>query len=232
MTLPGGAAWTAVETSLDEGGFARLDPLLDQESCETLAAMYDDDSRFRSRIEMARFRFGQGEYKYFGAPLPAVVQQLRSGLYERLAPIANRWGAALGRPQTFPGALDEFLARCRRAGQRRPTPLLLSYGIGGYNCLHQDVYGELVFPLQVVVGLRRPGSDYTGGEFLLVEQRPRAQSRGHAVTIPQGAAIVFATRERPAAGARGSYRVVMRHGVSTVTSGSRMTLGIIFHDAT
>jgi hypothetical protein len=193
--------------------------------------MYSDGTRFRSRIEMESFRFGVGEYKYFAAPLPEMVQTLRSSLYLRLHSIANRWGAALGSKIRFPATLDQFLDRCHRAGQSRPTPLLLSYREGGYNCLHQDIYGDLAFPLQVVFGLSRPEVDYSGGELLLVEQRPRAQSRGHALAIQQGAAVVFATRERPVAGTRGPYRVVMRHGVSTISSGARTTLGIIFHDA-
>src|SRR5207302_8915824 len=187
-----------------------------------------------------RFRFGAGEYKYFAAPLPEVVQTLRTELYRRLAPTANRWIARLKPRATpkphaansgYPPTLDAFLAKCHKAGQRRPTPLLLSYRAGGYNCLHQDIYGELAFPLQVVFALSRGGIDYRGGELLLVEQRPRAQSRGHAVAIEQGAGVVFATRERPVAGGRGAYRVVMRHGVSTITAGARMSLGIIFHDA-
>lgn len=246
--------WGAAAASLDDRGFAPLPPLLTPDECRALAAMYADDARFRSRIEMERFRFGAGEYKYFAAPLPAIVQELREALYGRLAPIANGWGARLspsrlrrfgapGKPcatadhtaslqaSGYPATLGEFLDRCHRAGQRRPTPLLLTYGAGGYNCLHQDVYGELVFPLQVVVLLSRPDADFTGGEFLLVEQRPRAQSRGHAVRIEQGAGVVFAVRERPAAGARGDSRVSMRHGVSTILSGRRTTLGIIFHDA-
>jgi hypothetical protein len=222
----------SIDRALDASGFATMPDLLEPRDCAALASMYGDDSRFRSLVKMARFRFGAGEYKYFAAPLPEPILALRSSLYQRLAPIANRWAAALGRTPSFPPALDEFLAVCHRGGQRRPTPLLLSYGAGGHNCLHQDVYGDIVFPLQVVIGLSRPGVDYTGGEFLLVEQRPRAQSRGHAMTIPQGGGVVFATRERPAAGARGTYRVAMRHGVSTITSGARMTLGIIFHDAT
>ncbi len=200
--------------------------------------LYPQNERFRSRIDMSRFRFGVGEYKYFAAPLPPVVQSLREELYARLAPTANRWTDRLRRKSEvrsqkseFPPSLDDFLAHCHEAGQKRPTPLLLSYTAGGYNCLHQDIYGNLAFPLQVVFALNRAGEDYQGGEFLLVEQRPRAQSRGHALRIEQGAAIVFATRERPVAGSRGDYRVSMRHGVSTVTSGSRMTLGLIFHDA-
>lgn len=179
---------------------------------------------------MARFRFGVGEYQYFAAPLPAPVQSLREELYAGLAPTANRWAARLA-SGAYPPALAQFLARCHAAGQSRPTPLLLKYGPGGYNCLHQDLYGELAFPLQVVLALSRRDVDYTGGEFLLVEQRPRAQSRGHALTLDQGSGIVFATSHRPVAGSRGDYRVAMRHGVSTVTGGRRMTLGIIFHDA-
>jgi hypothetical protein len=204
---------------------------LNGDECGQLSALYSEDTRFRSRIEMERFRFGVGEYKYFGAPLPPLIQVLRERLYEHLAPVASRWAAALGRSGDFPPRLDGFLGRCHRAGQRRPTPLLLSYSSGGYNCLHQDVYGELTFPLQVVFLLSKPQTDFTGGELLLIEQRPRAQSRGHAVTLGQGDGVVFATRERPVSGSRGAYRVNMRHGVSTVTSGTRMTLGIIFHDA-
>jgi hypothetical protein len=198
-----------------------------------LTGLYPQNAPFRSRIDMSRFRFGVGEYKYFAAPLPPMVQSLREELYARLAPTANRWMVRLKPDSTdaYPAALSDFLARCHHAGQTRPTPLLLSYTAGGYNCLHQDIYGNLAFPLQVVFALNRSGEDYQGGEFLLVEQRPRAQSRGHALRIDQGAGIVFATRERPVAGARGDYRVSMRHGVSTVTSGSRMTLGLIFHDA-
>jgi hypothetical protein len=254
--------WPAIEGSLDAQGFAKLPPLLAASECESIAALYKNDALFRSRIDMARFRFGVGEYKYFAAPLPEIVQTLREDLYVRLAPIANRWskGRHAGRPlqrgDAYPPTLEGFLRTCHTAGQTRPTPLLLSYAAGGYNCLHQDIYGELAFPLQVVFVLSRLGVDYTGGEFLLVEQRPRAQSRGHALAVEQGAAVIFATRERPVAGTRlrsrtnrpasfgearhsaegataerGSYRVVMRHGVSTLTSGARMSLGIIFHDA-
>ena len=218
--------WLSIDAALDAQGFAKLPALLTPGECESVAALYKDDARFRSRIDMARFRFGVGEYKYFAAPLPPIVQTLREDLYARLAPIANRWTK-----NSFPGALDAFLRTCHAAGQTRPTPLLLSYTTGGYNCLHQDIYGEIAFPLQVVFVLSRLGIDYTGGEFLLVEQRPRAQSRGHAIAVEQGAAVVFATRDRPVAGTRGTYRVVMRHGVSTLTSGGRMSLGIIFHDA-
>src|SRR5262245_1377462 len=223
--------WSAIESSLDAQGFATLPPILRPDECGSLAALYGDDSRFRSRIDMARFRFGIGEDKYFAAPIPPIVQMLRENLYARLAPIANRWAAAMRQSGRYPATLEEFLLTCHRAGQTRPTPLLLSYSEGGYNCLHQDIYGDIAFPLQVVFVLSRVGIDYTGGEFLLVEQRPRAQSRGHAMTVEQGAAVIFATRDRPVAGARGSYRVVMRHGVSTLTSGSRMSLGVIFHDA-
>jgi uncharacterized protein len=224
--------WTAVGASLDANGFGRLPAVLTADECRTLASLYGDEARFRSRIEMARFRFGVGEYKYFTAPLPALVSELRRELYARLAPISNDWSARLsGERFAFPPTLDAFLERCHAAGQTRPTPLLLTYGPGGYNCLHQDIYGEVAFPLQVVFLLTRAGADYAGGEFLLVEQRPRAQSRGHALAVALGDGVIFATRERPVAGGRGDYRVVMRHGVSTVTSGRRMSLGIIFHDA-
>jgi uncharacterized protein len=230
--------WAGLETSLEAQGFAAFPALLDADECASLARLYPQDARFRSRIDMSRFRFGVGEYKYFAAPLPPEVQSLREDLYARLTPIANRWSERLDRKSEistlkseFPAALADFLARCHERGQKRPTPLLLSYGAGGYNCLHQDIYGDVAFPLQAVFALTRAEVDYQGGEFLLVEQRPRAQSRGHALRIEQGAGIVFATRERPVAGTRGDYRVMMRHGVSTVTSGSRMTLGIIFHDA-
>jgi hypothetical protein len=226
--------WAGVAASLDEQGFAMLPAVLDPNACDTLADLYADDARFRSRIDMSRFRFGVGEYKYFAAPLPRIVQSLREELYARLAPIANHWQERLLKSEVrnlkYPAALPAFLKHCHEAGQTRPTPLLLSYTTGGYNCLHQDIYGDVAFPLQAVFALSRDGADYHGGEFLLVEQRPRAQSRGHAIRIEHGAGLVFATRERPAAGTRGDYRVTMRHGVSTVTAGSRMTLGIIFHD--
>jgi len=223
--------WQAVGQSLDADGFARLPGVLSEVDCRAIAALYGDDARFRSRIDMARFRFGVGEYKYFADPLPERIQALREELYAGLVPIANRWMARLKTDAAYPATLDGFLARCRAAGQSRPTPLLLKYMAGGYNCLHQDLYGALAFPLQVVFALSQVGVDYTGGEFLLVEQRPRAQSRGHALTIERGSGIAFATSQRPVAGGRGDYRVAMRHGVSTVTGGARMTLGIIFHDA-
>jgi hypothetical protein len=222
--------WREIESSLEAQGFAGLPPILRPEDCRLLAALYEHDGLFRSRIDMARFRFGIGEYKYFAAPLPPIVDVLRHELYGGLAPIANRWQIRL-KGNEVPSTLDAFLTICHAAGQRRPTPLLLSYRTGGYNCLHQDIYGDVAFPLQVVLMLSGLDADYAGGEFLLVEQRPRAQSRGHALRIQQGAGVVFATRDRPVAGARGDYRVVMRHGVSTVTSGARMSLGIIFHDA-
>jgi hypothetical protein len=228
--------WPSIESSLDAQGFAKLPPILTAAECESLAGLYKNDALFRSRIDMARFRFGLGEYKYFAAPLPPVVQTLREELYAKLAPVANGWVGKMGRvgreaSDPYPRTLDGFLRNCHAAGQTRPTPLLLSYSEGGYNCLHQDIYGDLAFPLQVVFVLSRLGVDYTGGEFLLVEQRPRAQSRGHAIAVEQGGAVIFATRERPVAGTRGSYRVTMRHGVSTLTSGARMSLGVIFHDA-
>jgi hypothetical protein len=224
--------WTEVESSLDRLGFATLPQVLTPAACDALAGLYADDALFRSRIDMARFRFGVGEYKYFAAPLPPLVDALRHDLYARLAPVANQWRARLNASgPDFPPVLDAFLETCHSAGQRRPTPLLLSYETGGYNCLHQDIYGDIAFPLQVVLMLKRPDQEYRGGELLLVEQRPRAQSRAHVVCVDQGAAVVFATRERPVAGTRGDYRVVMRHGVSTITWGSRMSLGIIFHDA-
>ena len=235
--------WEAVERSLDADGFARVPAMLTPDQCGELAALYEDEARFRSRIDMTRFRFGVGEYKYLAAPLPAIVQTLREELYARLVPVANRWVARLGadarrKPRApskdecvYPATLAAFLRKCHAAGQTRPTPLLLSYSAGGYNCLHQDLYGDLAFPLQVVFVLSRRDVDYRGGEFLLVEQRPRAQSRGHALAIEQGAGVIFATSHRPVTGARGSYRVVMRHGVSTISSGSRMSLGVIFHDA-
>lgn len=196
-----------------------------------IVALYTDPTRFPPRIDMARYRFGVGEYQYFATPLPPLVQDLRTAAYPPLAALANSWMQALGVAERYPQALTDLLERCRRHGQTKPTPLLLRYEAGGYNCLHQDVYGEVVFPLQLTCFLSRPGVDYTGGEFLLVEQRPRAQSRGEAIATEQGEIIIFATRERSVAGARGYYRVKMRHGVSRVRSGLRYTLGIIFHDA-
>lgn len=220
-----------LEASLEQQGFALIPGLLTRRECERLAALWSEPGRFRSRVEMARHRFGLGEYRYFAAPLPAAVQALRAGLYARLAPIANRWAEALRREERVPATLDGFLASCRAQGQTKPTPLLLRYQAGGYNCLHQDLYGAVAFPLQLTVCLSRPGADFEGGEFLLVEQRPRAQSRGSAVALEQGQGIVFATRERPTPGSRGPTRVQLRHGVSTLRRGERFALGVIFHDA-
>jgi hypothetical protein len=222
--------WAALERELDLWGWVRTPPLLTPAECADLIALYRDERRFRARVDMARYRFGVGEYKYFGHPLPPVVAALRRHLYPPLAAVANRWQAALGTATRYPDDLDGLLARCRRAGQARPTPLLLKYEAGGYNCLHQDIYGSIVFPLQVTCVLSAR-DEYRGGEFLLVEQRPRAQSRGDVVNPEQGEAVVFATHERPVAGRRGHFRAVMRHGVSRVTAGIRYTLGVIFHDA-
>jgi hypothetical protein len=220
-----------LEDALDAGGHAVLPRLLTARECAAIARVFEEDSRFRQTIDMARYRFGEGRYRYFARPLPALVDALRAALYPRLAAVANHWAAALRDATRFPSTLAAFLRTCSANGQRKPTPLLLRYGAGGFNNLHRDLYGDVVFPLQVTIMLDRPGTDFTGGAFLLVEQRPRMQSRGHAIALGQGDAIVFPCRERPAAGARGAYRVAVRHGVSTVESGRRTTLGIIFHDA-
>jgi hypothetical protein len=217
--------------SLDRDGYAVLPGVLDPEQCRALAALYDDREAFRSRVVMARHGFGEGEYKYLAYPLPAAVERLRQALYPAVAPVANRWQLQLGLAAKFPDSLDAYLKRCHEAGQTRPTPLILKYGPGDYNCLHQDLYGELVFPLQATVLLSRPGEDFSGGEFMLVEQRPRRQSKGEVVPLSQGDAVIFPVNHRPVAGTRGHYRVTMRHGVSRLRSGSRFTLGIIFHDA-
>ena len=217
-----------LEASLDREGWARLGALLAPDECRALVASYDDDAKFRSKVVMARHGFGRGEYKYFAYPLPARVAQLRETLYPRLVPIANRWNERLGNEARFPPTHGEFLKRCHDAGQTRPTPLLLRYGTGDYNCLHQDLYGEHVFPLQVAILL---SADFTGGEFVLTEQRPRMQSRATVVPLSQGDGVVFAVNHRPVEGTRGPYRVAMRHGVSALRSGTRHTLGIIFHDA-
>ncbi|HWA89660.1 MAG TPA: 2OG-Fe(II) oxygenase [Rhizomicrobium sp.] len=217
--------------ALDSQGWAVLDGLIAPDEARDLAALYDDEARFRSKVVMARHGFGRGEYKYFSYPLPARIAALRTRLYEELAPIANRWNAAMKIETRFPAAHDAFLKRCRDAGQTRPTPLLLRYGAGDYNCLHQDLYGEHVFPLQVAILLSAPGEDFTGGELVLTEQRPRMQSRAMVVPLEQGDGVVFAVNRRPVQGARGTYRVTMRHGVSALRSGARHTLGIIFHDA-
>jgi hypothetical protein len=223
--------WERVHAELDERGYARIPALLGAERCAELAALYSEDGRFRSTISMERFRFGRGEYRYFARPLPEAVETLRAALYPPLARIANAWQQQLGARPRFEASLARFLRRCHAAGQTRPTPLLLRYHAGDFNCLHQDLYGAIAFPLQLTVQLTRPGRDFEGGEFMLVEQRPRQQSRGEAVALEQGEAIVFPTRERPVAGARGAYRAQMRHGVSSVRAGERTTLGIIFHDA-
>jgi uncharacterized protein len=224
--------WAAIGASLDEWGHARTPALLTPAECGELRAFYADDARFRSRVDMARYRFGVGEYKYFSDPLPALVGELRERAYEPLAAIANRWEAALKTRARHPADLAGLLTICARRGQRKPTPLLLRYLAGGYNCLHQDLYGDVVFPIQLTVLLSEPGKDFEGGEFLLIEQRPRAQSRGSVVHLDQGEAVIFTTRHRPVTGARGPYRANMRHGVSRVLSGERYTLGVIFHNAT
>jgi uncharacterized protein len=223
--------WPAIGESLDARGYATLPALLSAAACHSLIAMYDEARRFRSRIVMERHAFGQGEYKYFAYPLPPIVAALRESLYPRLAPIANRWSGLLGENVRFPPTLKGYLRRCHAAGQTRPTPLLLRYEAGGYNRLHQDLYGPLAFPLQLTFLLSAPGRDFTGGEFLLLEQRPRAQSKGEVVPLDQGDAVVFAVRHRPVQGKRGPYRVTLRHGVSRVRTGHRFTLGVIFHDA-
>jgi hypothetical protein len=223
--------WTAIERSLWELGYARTPPVLTPEECAGLIALYPDEARFRSRIDMARYRFGVGEYKYFADPLPPLVEALRVHAYPPLAAIANQWEVALGTATAYPGDLTGLRARCRKHGQTKPTPLLLHYEAGGYNCLHQDLYGEVAFPLQLTCFLSRRGLDYDGGEFLLLEQRPRAQSRGEAISTEQGEIVIFTTRYRPVMGTRGYYRAAMRHGVSRLTRGERYTLGVIFHDA-
>jgi hypothetical protein len=223
--------WPAAAASLDDLGYAKLPPLLTPGECAALIALYGDDTRFRSTIDMARYRFGVGAYRYFAHPLPAIVHDLRVHAYPPLAGIANRWAAVLGAATRYPDDLEGLLARCARHGQTKPTPLLLRYEAGGYNCLHQDLYGEVAFPLQLTVFLSRPGVEYTGGEFLLVERRPRAQSRGEAIATAQGEVVIFPTRDRPVRGSRGVYRATMRHGVSRIRSGLRYTLGVIFHDA-
>lgn len=223
--------WTAVAAELDSQGCAVLPALLTPDECVTLAGLYPEESLFRSHVVMARHGFGRGEYRYFRYPLPGLVQGMRSALYPRLAPIANGWNERLGREARYPEAHADYLAQCHAAGQRRPTPLLLRYGPGDYNCLHQDLYGDLVFPLQAAILLSAPGQDFTGGEFVLTEQRPRMQSRAEVTPLGQGDAVIFAVNERPVQGARGPYRVAMRHGVSRIRTGTRHTLGVIFHDA-
>jgi hypothetical protein len=223
--------WSAVGAALDASGCAVTPPLLDADACAALAARYSSDAGFRSRVIMARHGFGRGEYKYFSYPLPEMISALRTATYPPLAEIANRWNAAMGIETRYPEAHADYLVKCHAAGQSRPTPLLLQYGPGDYNCLHQDLYGEHVFPLQATILLSQPGKDFSGGEFVLTEQRPRMQSRAEVVPLVQGAAVIFPVHHRPVQGTRGIYRVNMRHGVSRLREGSRHTVGIIFHDA-
>jgi hypothetical protein len=237
MSLPepfreGDIDWQSALSHLDDRGFAVIPAILTDKICKEIVAAYADDRKFRSRIEMERYAFGKGEYKYFAYPLPSIVQQLRYCFYPRLAPLANEWLARLGSKRTrYPGTLGEFIEQCHRAGQERPTPLMLKYGAGDFNCLHQDLYGEMVFPFQVTFFLSRRGKDFEGGEFVLAEQRPRKQSRIEVLSPNQGDAVIFAVHHRPVRGARGYYRANLRHGVSTVHTGERYTLGVIFHDA-
>jgi uncharacterized protein len=223
--------WARVSDDLDANGSAPIERLISPAECEALASLYPVDALFRSRVVMARHGFGRGEYKYFGYPLPGLVESFRSALYPRLVPIANRWYDAMGIDVRFPHRHADFIDRCHAAGQQRPTPLLLQYGADDYNCLHQDLYGEHVFPLRLTVLLSEPGRDFEGGEFVMTEQRPRMQSRPQVVPLRQGDAVVFAVHQRPVQGTRGWYRVNLRHGVSRVRSGHRQTAGIIFHDA-
>lgn len=223
--------WGALYEALWARGWAKTSPLLSAAECAELTGSYARDALFRSRVIMARHRFGEGEYKYFSDPLPEIVSELRQASYRRLAPLANEWSAALGETPAFPDQHGDFLDVCHAHGQARPTPLMLRYTQGGYNCLHQDLYGRVHFPLQMVVMLDRPGVDYTGGHFVLVETRPRAQSVAEAILPEQGEAVIFTTRTRPVRGARGFYRVTVRHGVSSVTQGERHALGVVYHDA-
>jgi hypothetical protein len=223
--------WRRISAELDAYGCATIPGLLTAKDCAALAESYAADNLFRSRVVMARHGFGRGEYKYFAYPLPSLVAELRTGLYPPIAEIANRWNEAMNIATRYPANHAAYLERCHKAGQTRPTPLLLHYGAGDYNCLHQDVYGEHLFPLQATVLLSRPGTDFTGGEFVLTEQRPRMQSRTEVVPLQQGYGVIFAVRQRPVQGTRGTYRVNLRHGVSRLRSGSRHTLGLIFHDA-
>jgi len=223
--------WPRLTADLDAAGLADAGPLLAAAECGALRDLYDDDELFRSTVDMARHRFGEGQYRYFARPLPRLVGELRAAFWSQLLPIAREWATKLGREAPWPDDFDEWLAQCHAAGQSRPTPLMLRYGPGDWNALHRDLYGDLVFPLQVVIGLDRPGVDHTGGEFVVVEQRPRAQSRATAMAIGHGHAVVFTTRDRPVRSARGWSAAPMRHGASTVRTGRRHTLGLIFHDA-
>ena len=222
--------WADIRGGLWEKGYGRLGTVLKPAECLELRGLYSRPELFRSRIEMERFRFGKGEYQYFAYPLPPLVDRLRHSLYRELAPTANEWVEALSQPGDYPDDLDRFLDRCHRKGQKRPTPLLLRYRAGDYNCLHQDLYGEVAFPFQVIFCLSRPDAEFSGGELLLIEQRPRAQSVGHSIRLEQGEAVAITTRYRPVKGGRGWYRTNFRHGVSPLTAGERYTLGIIFHD--
>jgi len=224
-------AWKDISRGMDERGSAIVERLLSSDECRSLAAYYAEEDAFRSRVVMERHGFGRGEYKYFAYPLPNIMSGLRSALYSRLVPIANRWNDAMGIVVRYPQKHADFLARCHAAGQVRPTPLLLKYGAEDYNCLHQDLYGAHVFPLQVAILLSEPAADFTGGEFVITEQRPRMQSRPEVIPLRQGDAVIFAVQHRPVQGKRGVYRVNLRHGVSRVRSGTRLTAGVIFHDA-
>jgi len=224
-------AWDVAGADLDAEGWAVLPRLLSDDECRSIAGLYDGGHGFRSHVVMQRHGYGRGEYRYFSYPLPPLVQQLRASIYPRLAPLANRWCERMGAPVRFPAEHAAFVARCHQAGQSRPTPLLLRYDAGDYNCLHQDLYGEHVFPLQLAVLLSEPGRDFEGGEFVLTEQRPRMQTRAAVVPLARGDAVVFAVNSRPVGGVRGDYQVKLRHGVSRLRSGRRHTLGVIFHDA-
>ncbi len=238
MTLGSGTSrvdaidWTSVATGLDAVGGAPIGPILDTAECSALAAIYDDTSRFRSTVDMARHRYGRGQYRYFADPLPDMVRELRTAFWPHLLPVAREWAARRGDHSPWPDEFDEWIRTCHDAGQTRPTPLMLRYGPGDWNALHRDLYGDLVFPLQVVVALDEPGVDYTGGEFVVVEQHPRAQSRASSFTVHQGHGLVFTTRDHPIRNSRGWSKAPVRHGVSTVHTGRRTTLGLIFHDAT
>jgi hypothetical protein len=223
--------WRQAGKDLDEQGSALLPSVLTADECRAVASLYPEESIFRSRVVMGRHGFGRGEYKYFSYPLPLIIHGLRTALYPQLAPVANRWSEAMGIEVRYPESHADFIQRCHDAGQSRPTPLLLQYGPGDYNCLHQDLYGEHVFPIQVAILLSEPQRDFTGGEFVLTEQRPRMQSRPEVVPLHQGDAVAFAVHHRPVRGTRGTYRVNLRHGVSRLRSGKRHTVGIIFHDA-
>jgi hypothetical protein len=227
-----GLSWPEAADHLDRYGWAIVEKILSADECRAIAALYDDDDLFRSHVIMARHGFGRGEYKYFSYPLPDIIVDLRTTLFQRLAPLANRWNESMGLDVRYPNVHTDFINRCHRAGQTRPTPLLLRYGAGDYNCLHQDVYGEHAFPFQVAFLLAEPEEEFTGGEFVLTEQRPRMQSRVEVVPLHRGDGVIFAVRQRPVQGSRGVYRVNLRHGVSRVRSGRRHTLGVIFHDAT